>query len=240
MMLLTIMMAARYGPSTTISAEVDAVEWERTRTLLLSQRRMTAPRAVEPKSSQPLLSYRFDPEDSMSTDPGTGKLRLNNVIQPSATELSFDRLTQDGIDVTLLIESTQIDDEFTIQDKDLALKYQVWKKTGPTINRSDWFTVPVAYVSGTTDFVVNQPLLVLTKSHETFLNLADTPVGYLGSGGQLVSVRADETGLEFTGPSGPPPWLQCIDPRTKWSYLLNMAEVVRIGPAYQGEDLAAR
>jgi hypothetical protein len=237
-MLLTIMMAAQFGPSTTITAEVEPPEWERVRKAMLSQRQVAPPRSiVEPRSAQPLLLYRFDTETSMSTDPGAGKLRLDSVIQPNATMLSFDRLTQDGIDVTLLIESTQIDDEFTIQDKDLAVKYQVWKKTGPTQNRTDFFVVPVVYVSGTTEFVVNQPLVVLTKSHDTFLNLADTPVGYLGAGGQLVSVRADETGLEFTAPPGIP-WMQCIDPRTKWSYFLNMAEVVRIGPSYTDDSVS--
>jgi hypothetical protein len=237
MLMLTIMYAPRHSPSTSITAEVEPEEWERVRTLLLPKRQQAVPRAIEPKGAQPLLFYRFDLEDSMSTDPGTGKLRLNNVIQSDATELSFDRLTQDGIDVTLLLESAQIDDEFTIQDKDFALKYQIWKKMGPTLNRMDWFTVPVAYVSGTTEFVVNQPLLVLTKSHETFLNLADTPVGYAGAGGQLVSVRADESGLEFTAPPGLP-WLQCKDPRSGWVYLLNLTDVKRIGPKFPGVDPA--
>ena len=167
-MLLTIMMAAQFGPSTTITAEVEPPEWERVRRALLAvsspllevfparSAQLAGRDLIVPKGAQPLLNYRFDTDISTSTDPGSGKLKLNHATQPNATFLSFDRLTNDGIDVTMLLDMTDAAEQFVIHEKDLALKYQIWKKTGAVVDRTDWFKVPVVYVSGTTAFIQNQ------------------------------------------------------------------------------------
>jgi hypothetical protein len=50
-----------------------------------------------------------------------------------------------------------------IQDKDLAVNYQVWDLTGPAVNHPDWFEVPVRFVSssGNATFSHNHNVAVL-------------------------------------------------------------------------------
>lgn len=302
-MLVTIMMSARHGTGSTLVADVDPAEWERVEGILIpamTQRILSggsdAPpgnlgRAGSQKSTslQPPLEYRFDQGTSEGQDPGSGRYRINHADPALATLLMFDRLSVGGIDVSLMLTLVEIDNEITIHEKNFALHSQVWRKTGPTENRADWFAMPIAYVSGAA-FAGNTVVMVLTKARpESFLALTDTPIGYAGSGGNAVAVRMDETGIEYVpfpistpgggetflslsdtpadyigqagravtvrpdesgveftvltpgtpGDGGSSdaaasvtPWMQCTDPRTGWPYLLNLAEVMRIGPAH--------
>jgi hypothetical protein len=121
--------------------------------------------AGAPGGSTSVLQYRADAVTQSANDPGPGYVRWNNVDQLAATELYFDRLTDDNFDATVALKFTEKEDTFVIQDKDLALNSQTWKQTGPAvIMGGDWFMVPVEFVEGVTIFSHNQRLAVLIKA----------------------------------------------------------------------------
>ena len=121
--------------------------------------------AGAPGGSTSVLQYRADAVNTAANDPGPGYVRWNNTDQLLATELYFDRLTDDNFDATVALKFTEKEDTFVIQDKDLALSSQTWRQTGPAvIMGGDWFMVPVEFVEGTYLFAHNQRLAVLIKA----------------------------------------------------------------------------
>jgi hypothetical protein len=116
-----------------------------------------------PGASSSVFNFKADTHSTTASDPGTGKVRWNTVVQASATELYFDRLTTDGFDITGLLATVTADDEIIIQDADFALNYQIWKKSASAIIVPDWFRLPVEFVEGTTEFSHNQVLAVIVK-----------------------------------------------------------------------------
>lgn len=103
-----------------------------------------------------IFDYRFDATTISASDPGAGKYRYNSSIQPEATEIYLDRLTQTDFDVTILLKIISVGNRIIIQNKNLALDYQMFNLTGPGVEMPDWFLVPVAYVSGGAVFSNNE------------------------------------------------------------------------------------
>jgi len=110
--------------------------------------------------------YRFDKNSTAPTDPGAGKFRFNNANPALVTRLYMDAQTQDGFDPTVMFQLATFDDQFILQDKDISASRQVWRLTGPGINRMDWFEVPVEFVSaeGASDWNHNQELAFLLRA----------------------------------------------------------------------------
>jgi len=119
---------------------------------------------ASPSSGAEALHYRADTTATTPSDPGTGKIRWNNVTQNLATTLIFDWLTTDGFDAHNFLKLMSVDDKFVIQDTDLAVTYQIWNLTGPAINHPDWFEVPVAFVEGSGVFSNNEKITLLVRS----------------------------------------------------------------------------
>jgi hypothetical protein len=109
-----------------------------------------------------VFNYRVDLTTTSMTDPGAGKFRYNNVTQPSATVLTFDWITDDGFDSHILFLLFAPTTRFLMQDKDFALNYQLWELTAQATNLSDYFTVPVSFVtSNGAAFSNNQRLTII-------------------------------------------------------------------------------
>jgi len=159
--------------------------------------------------SSSVLKYRADSINIQASDPGAGKMRWNNADQHLATELYFDRLTDDGFDATGILINTEIHDEFIIQDQDIAVNNQTWEKTGPgVLIGGDWFLVPVVFIaaSGSGYFGNIQRLSVIVKS------IGETgPVGPMGPQGPqgiqgvqgIQGPVGPEGPIGDTGPAGP-------------------------------------
>ena len=97
-------------------------------------------------ASSSAFDYRADAQVQSRNDPGAGRFRWNNVNQELATALYIDRLTLDNFDPTSMFLVAQFHDELIIQEKSLAAHFLEYTITGPAINMSDWFEVPVAFV----------------------------------------------------------------------------------------------
>lgn len=108
--------------------------------------------------------YRADTNAITPADPGAGYLRWNTAAQLDATALYVDWLTGDDIDIHVLFQLMTPPARFLIQDIDLAIHYQVWELTAPSINHPDWFEVPVGLVEASASgavFTHNQRIAVI-------------------------------------------------------------------------------
>lgn len=112
--------------------------------------------------------YVADTHSTAASDPGGSMFRYNTAIQQNATRMYFDNLTKDGFDPTTMFTLANVDDDFLIQDKDIAGTYQRWTLLGPAISHVDWFEVPVRFVSqsgpgGVCNFGWKQDVAVLLR-----------------------------------------------------------------------------
>ena len=145
-------------------------------------------------ASTSVWHYKFD-NTTAANDPGAGQLKYNQGAPSTVTHIYFDRLTQEGFDVGLMLQTTQPEDQFAIQDKDLAAQYQIFRIVSPAIlTGGDWYDVQVAFVSGTTTFSKNQQLSVLTRARGQ-----QGPKGDKGD----VGPQGPQGNLGLTGPPGP-------------------------------------
>jgi len=158
-----------------------------------------------PGPSSSVFFYRIDAQGTTPQDPGAGKLRYNNAVQADATVFYVDWLTTDGFDAHLYFQLVTLGSRLVIQDKDLAVNYQVFELTGPAVNHPDWFEVPVAFVSSTIPggFSHNQNVAVLLVAASG----AALPTAPLG---QVLSSQGDgadpvfRPNLLLINPTGPP------------------------------------
>jgi hypothetical protein len=164
-----------------------------------------------PGPSSSVFFYRVDANSITAADPGAGKLRYNAAVQADATAFYIDWLTADGFDAHLYFELVTVASRLVIQDKDLAVNYQVWEITGPAVNGPDWFAVPVSFVSSTMagGFSHNQNVAVLLVAGEGGAALPTAPLG------QVLSSQGDGADPVFlphvllinpTGPAGQRRW----------------------------------
>ena len=116
----------------------------------------------DPGLSSSVFFYRLTSGTGIS-DPGTGKYKYNNTTQSSATTMIFDWITDDGFDAHILFQLFGPTTRFLIQDKAFALIYQIWEITSPATNLSDFFTVPVSFISsgGSGVFTLNQRVAII-------------------------------------------------------------------------------
>jgi hypothetical protein len=117
-------------------------------------------------ASSTTFTYRSDTQSQAPNDPGTGKLKWNNVDQQAATEIYFDWITADSIDITNIIRTTSVDDTFIIQDADFAANYKVWKLLEPVTIMADWFLAKVQFIEagGAGSFSNNQRITIIVKA----------------------------------------------------------------------------
>jgi len=115
-------------------------------------------------ASASMFLYRFD-SNNASSDPGAGRVRINNANPTLATKWYIDRLTQDGLDPTALFTMATFDDQFIVQERGFSSHYQQWKLLGPATNNGDWFEVPVAFLGQQgANFANNQEVTFLLRA----------------------------------------------------------------------------
>lgn len=117
------------------------------RTISLADLRTLVSSTMTGVTGASVFQYKADASSQTMSDPGTGKVRWNANPQINSSRIAFDWITTDGFDPVLLFQSIEVGDTFTIQDADLSINNQVWKKLGPATNMPDWFYVDVQLVS---------------------------------------------------------------------------------------------
>lgn len=128
-----------------------------------------------------------------SGDPGTSYMLWNNATQISATQININHITDDGVDIDLLLAYISSGNTLIVQDADNSTNYQKWTVSGSiTIHANSYVEVPVTFVSssgtGTTNFSNNHRLVIAKIS---------------ASGGGVSSVSGTANRITSTGGSTP-------------------------------------
>lgn len=87
------------------------------------------------------LEWRFS-TSTTEADPGSGKLRYNNAIPASVTEIYIDDLTNAGVDASNILSALRAGDKFYVQQNDVATAAQLFTIVSVTDN-TGWFTLGV-------------------------------------------------------------------------------------------------
>ena len=88
-------------------------------------------------------NYRID-ANTVGGDPATGHIRYNNATQTSATALTIDHESINGVDVDIFLELLAVGSALVIQDKDEHLNNQIFEISGtPVHTGATYWTFPV-------------------------------------------------------------------------------------------------
>jgi hypothetical protein len=120
-----------------------------------------------------------------------GNIIWNNTTQISATAISVAHLTNDNIDVDIILATLYVGQLLIIQDADVSGNYQKWLISGtstnfnPNSNTSYWeYPVTISTYSGTFSFFDTQPIVLATIAQSSLgPQGSQGPTGPIGSSG---------------------------------------------------------
>jgi hypothetical protein len=96
--------------------------------------------------------------------PATGYVEYDNATQTSATIITVNDETQDGIDIEIFLSKISDGTPFVIQDKNDHLNYQIWEVNGTPTDNTTYWSIPVTLTSsggtGTTGFANNHEVFI--------------------------------------------------------------------------------
>ena len=107
--------------------------------------------------------YKFD-TTTTDSDPGAGKLRLNQNTFAAATFIYLDDLTDAGVDASVVIGTLQTGDQFVIQDQDSASNRVRYQLTAAPTHATGYWKVPVSHVLSTGSLFANNERLIAAIS----------------------------------------------------------------------------
>ena len=104
----------------------------------------------------------------------TGYIQYNNVVQPSATIVYINHITQDGIDIDPFLAEIQVNDVLYIQDKNLSTNYIKYSVVSTVLVPNTYIAITVTYITaegtGLTTFGNNHPLFFTIFTNNTVIN----------------------------------------------------------------------
>jgi len=105
-------------------------------------------------------SYKF--KDSLSGNPSTGHIALNNSNPTLATELRVHKTTTNGVDLTnVFAMGVGTASALYIQRKDNASEAHSYRTTGPAVDQGDYIAVPIEHNAGTgSSFTKNKVVVI--------------------------------------------------------------------------------
>lgn len=94
-----------------------------------------------------IIKYSAVTNNQTSSDPGNGIIKWNNSTLTSSTELYFDDVSYENIDLSNYFSKITVDAIIYVQKTDNASIYQRWSITSVTDN-SGWWTFGVSFLDG--------------------------------------------------------------------------------------------
>ena len=89
------------------------------------------------------LEWRFQ-TPTTATDPGSKNFQFNSATPASVTELYVSDTSDSGVDATTLLSALSAGDKIYIQQNDDALAAYLFNVTGPAVDNTTWWNVPVS------------------------------------------------------------------------------------------------
>jgi hypothetical protein len=106
--------------------------------------------ALEEGTVHPPAPYLFS-TSTLATDPGPGRVRYNKANTPPTSMLYIDPLDANGVDHTAGLQEATTSDVIEFAD---AVNFDIWERfqlTDPAISNTGWFTLPVGFLSASTE-----------------------------------------------------------------------------------------
>jgi hypothetical protein len=97
----------------------------------------------------PPAPYLFS-TSTQASDPGPGRVRYNKASTPPTSQLYFDALDADGVDRTAGLQEAASTDVVELADAALNDVWERFQLTGPAVNNTGWFSLPVAFLRAST------------------------------------------------------------------------------------------
>jgi hypothetical protein len=151
----------------------------------------------QPGTSTSFFSYLASTA-SQTGYPGLGNIIWNNTTQISATAINVAHLTNESVDIDIILATLYVGQLLVIQDADVSGNYQKWFISGtstnfnPNTNTSYWeYPVTISTYSGTFSFFDGQPIVLATIAQSS-----EGPQGVQGVTGPVGPQG-------FLGPTGP-------------------------------------
>ena len=119
------------------------------------------------------LPYKY--QSDITPPPSSGKIKLNNTILASATQLYINMTNEDGYDIDLILQNLQINDIIYLQDRDDSsnfVKYII-NNTPTGTHASNYHTVPIQHSSGSATFANNHNIFIYVFRFIHSPNLTD-------------------------------------------------------------------
>jgi hypothetical protein len=119
------------------------------------------------------MSAKFVYNDTTTEPPSGSQLRMDNADQTQATKLWIRDTSQDGVDVSVVLNFIEATDRLYIQDVDEQTRWQGYAATGPSIDKGDYYEVPVFWLEGGSPLPEQQVQVILLGPVKEPLALTD-------------------------------------------------------------------
>lgn len=113
------------------------------------------------------MEYTFDTKTAEPVQ--ASNAQVNNADQTLATKLWVGNTTSTAVDVSNVLRAIGVNHEVYLQDKDDSTKSQHYDVTGPSIDKGNYFELPITFMSGGAPLVAQRVVL-------TFIEVAPEPV----------------------------------------------------------------
>lgn len=128
-----------------------------------------APKPASLQSPGTVVSMEYTFDLKVVEPPQASNAQVNNADQTLATKLWIGNTTSTGIDVTNVLKVIGANHEVYLQDKDDSTKSQHYDVTGPSIDKGNYFELPIVFMAGGAPLVAQRVEL-------TFIEAAPKPV----------------------------------------------------------------
>jgi hypothetical protein len=108
------------------------------------------------------VTYVANTNNQTASDPGSGKLKWNNLVQSASTYIYIDNITDDNVDINKLLQRVSIGSILYIQKQSDSEINQAWTVTGIT-NNSGWWTIGVSLLHSLGSLSNNNKIEVLLQ-----------------------------------------------------------------------------
>jgi hypothetical protein len=157
--------------------------------------------------------WNFSSTTTMA-DPGSGKVRVNNVSVPGATQMAISATTNAGTDRSQIIKSLTVGDQIVCQDRSDSANWVRYTVQSAPIDNTTWFQIAVSATSssGTTSSNNNELVIAFEGGGGAGAAPVQSVFGRIGS---VVAQTGDYSISQISG-ANPTNWDAAYADRMKW------------------------
>lgn len=129
----------------------------------------------------PYASYPFAWSNTTTAPPAAGEIRLNNNTQTAATLVWVSEQDSTGLLIPATLALLNVGDALRVIDQTDGASYQWYDMTGPVVDATGYFEMPVAWNSGGNTVKANRSVNVTFVAPSTYTGSAYATVDELAA-----------------------------------------------------------